>query len=87
MLECEHAAPRRSKQVDPTEAELLPHREDLVAKDIEIPLDVVGTVRRTAAELVVHDDGALVGELLERCEVVVCRTGAAVKREQRDTLR
>src|SRR5919108_1222789 len=82
MLEREHAAPRRAKQVDAIEPELIANRDDLIAEDIDIPLDVLRPVRLAAADLVVEDDGTLVREPLERREVVVRRAGSSVKRQQ-----
>ena len=83
MFERQHAAPRRAEQVDPVEPLLGPDRRHLVAEQLEIPLDAAGTVGRSAAELVVDDNGAVICQALERAEVVVCRTGPAVQREQR----
>ena len=69
--------------MDPVEPELAAYRVELVAEALDAPRDIRETVRLAAADLVVEDDGALVGECLERCEVVVRRAGSAVERDQR----
>ena len=44
---------------------------------------VIGTIGTAAAQLVVEDDPAVFGECLERFEVVVGETRAAVQAQQR----
>ena len=78
----EDPAPRLPEEVDPVEAELLADRADLVEKQLERPLDVVGPVGLPAAELVVDDDLAA-GQLLERVEVRGRGAWAAVQAEER----
>ena len=65
VLEREHAAPGRTEQMDPVEAELRAHRVHLFAEDIHRPLDVLRPVRAAAADLVVDDDRPLGREPLE----------------------
>jgi hypothetical protein len=50
--------------MDSLEPELLPDCNDFVTEECEVPVDVVGTVRGPAAELVVDRDCAFVGEPL-----------------------
>src|SRR5204863_2339657 len=76
-------APRGAEQVNALEPELLPDDVDFLAKDADVPFDVLGTVGVAAADLVVEDDRPFVGKPFERCEVVVSRAGPAVQGEQR----
>ena len=69
--------------MDALELELRPQRRELVEEELEAPVDVGRPVGAPAAELVVDDDlPTVLGELLERREVVVCRAGPAVQAEQ-----
>ena len=85
VLEREHPAPRRAEQVDAVEAERCPQRRRARrGRAGATDRVVLGPARAAAAELVVEDDAAaLLGELLERLEVVVRRAGPAVQAEQR----
>jgi hypothetical protein len=71
MLLREHPAPRRSEQMDSLESELVAHGSNLVAEDVDSPLDVSRTIRVATADLVVQDDRPLRCEPFERGEVVV----------------
>ena len=84
VLEREHAAPGRAEQVDLVEAEVAPQRRELVEEDLDAPVDVGRPVGAAAAQLVVDDDAAaLLGEPLERREVMVRRARPAVKADER----
>lgn len=84
VLQGEHSAPRGAEEVHAHEPELVAERGELVHEDRDAPIDGLRTVGAAAADLVVEDDGAsLVGELLQRGEVVVRRAGAAVETEER----
>ena len=61
MLEREHAAPRRPEQVDSLEPQLRTNGPELVAENADVPIDAVGAVGSSAAELVVDDDSTFVG--------------------------
>src|SRR6185312_5276699 len=79
-----HPAPRAAEQVHPVEAEGVADGVQLVHEPLDRPQrPVVGDVRLAASELVVEDDPAAVGQLLERLRVVARRAGAAVQGEQR----
>jgi hypothetical protein len=40
VLEREHSAPRRPEQMDALETQLLAHRDDFLAEDVDRPIDV-----------------------------------------------
>ena len=69
--------------MNPFEAKLVPYCVEFFEKQIEAPLDVLWAVRCPAPKLVVEDDLALLGEPLERSEVVMRRAGTAMKAQQR----
>ena len=70
--------------MQPLQAERRPYLSDLLDEALHGPqAEVVGTVRLPAAQLVVEDDPAPVGQRFQRFQVVVGEAGAAVQAQQR----
>ncbi len=84
VLHGQHPAPGAAEQVQVVQAERLPDHHQLLDEPFDRPQRaVVGTIRAAAAELVVEDDPAPVGEVGEPLQVVVREAGAAVQAQQR----
>jgi hypothetical protein len=70
--------------VDLFEPQMIPQRRQLLHEDGDAPVDVGGSIGAPTAHLVVEDDlPALLGQALERREVMVSRPRPAVKADER----
>ena len=84
VLHGQHAAPRAAEQVQLVETECSADLRQFLDEPVDCPQrDVIGTVGVAAAELVVEDHLAAVGQRLQRLQVVVREAGAAVQAQQR----
>ena len=85
VLQRQPAAPRIAEEVHPLQPERLSHRRHLCDRPLNGPeTRVVRTIRSAAAELVVEDHHAFIGQVGQGVDVVVRHARPAMQAQERD---